>query len=228
MARKAVSSNVYRLVGTYERLRKRLLSGPSDGRLDRSLSYWVLPTDRRLPIAFLDRQLRDLLDESFDELLRTPGVGTKKIEGFFELLRRAAKAEPADPPFGMDVAGGKEAGDTAPTGFDPTQVSESLWSTWCDTVRQHEFTDHQLGRLAPTLQSLPTVIWHKPLSEYADRSLAQPAAYERTAKSECTPSSRFFVPCMKPYRLPCRARTWKSIYYRDLSHRFRDGWQRPC
>ncbi len=173
MARKAVSSNVYRLVGTYERLRKRLLSGPSDGRLDRSLSYWVLPTDRRLPIAFLDRQLRDLLDESFDELLRTPGVGTKKIEGFFELLRRAAKAEPADPPFGMDVAGGKEAGDTAPTGFDPTQVSESLWSTWCDTVRQHEFTDHQLGRLAPTLQSLPTVIWHKPLSEYADRSLAQ-------------------------------------------------------
>jgi hypothetical protein len=30
----------------------------------------------------------------------------------------------------------------------------------------------KLGRLAPTLQSLPTVIWHSKLEEYADRSLA--------------------------------------------------------
>ncbi len=174
MARKAVSSNAYRQVGIYERLRKRLLSEPDDGRLQKSLSYWVLPTDRRLPIAFLDRTLRDLLDEPFDELLRTPGVGNKKIEGFFELLRRATKAETADPPFGLDSPKRNGRGDEAtPTGFDPSRVSESLWSTWCDTVRQHEFTNHKLGRLAPTLQSLPTVIWHTPLDEYADRSLAQ-------------------------------------------------------
>jgi hypothetical protein len=60
MARKAISNDRYRLVGTYERLRKSLLSQPDDGRLDKALSYWVLPTDRRLPIAFLDRTLRDL------------------------------------------------------------------------------------------------------------------------------------------------------------------------
>ena len=70
MARKAISNDRYRLVGTYERLRKSLLSQPDDGRLDKSLSYWVLPTDRRLPIAFLDRTLRDLL-----------GAAARRIDG---------------------------------------------------------------------------------------------------------------------------------------------------
>ena len=48
MARKAISNDRYRLVGTYERLRKSLLELADDGRLDKALSYWVLPTDRRL------------------------------------------------------------------------------------------------------------------------------------------------------------------------------------
>ena len=82
MARKAISNDRYRLIGTYERLRKALVERPDDGRLDKALSYWVLPTDRRLPIAFLDRPLRDLLNQPFEELMATPGVGHKKILGF--------------------------------------------------------------------------------------------------------------------------------------------------
>ena len=101
MARKAISNDRYRLVGTYERLRKSLLSQPDDGRLDKALSYWVLPTDRRLPIAFLDRTLRDLLSRPLDELMSTPGVGQKKVLGFFDLLKRASKAASPDAPFGM-------------------------------------------------------------------------------------------------------------------------------
>ncbi|WP_425396783.1 hypothetical protein [Aeoliella sp.] len=172
MARKAASTNVYRQLGTYERLRRRLLDSPDDGRLDKQLSYWVLPTDRRLPIAFLDRDLRSLLEKSFDQLLKTPGVGQKKIEGFFALLRRAADFESSQQPFGLEETTPTEQVITS-AGFDPTQVSESLWSTWCETVRQHGFTSHSLGRLAPSLQTLPTVIWHTPLGEYADRTLAQ-------------------------------------------------------
>ena len=75
MARKAISNDRYRLIGTYERFRKSLIERPDDGRLDKALSYWVLPTDRRLPIAFLDRTLRDLLSQPFDDLMSTPGVG---------------------------------------------------------------------------------------------------------------------------------------------------------
>lgn len=35
MARKAISNDRYRLIGTYERLRKALVERPDDGRLDK-------------------------------------------------------------------------------------------------------------------------------------------------------------------------------------------------
>jgi hypothetical protein len=174
MARKAISNDRYRLVGTYERLRKNLVDRPDDGRLDKALSYWVLPTDRRLPIAFLDRPLRELLGQPFDELIATPGVGHKKILGFFDLLKRAAKAATPDAPFGLSNAeAARKQPKTTPTGgFDATIVSESLWSQWCETVHHYGFDHEKLGRLAPTLQSLPTVIWHSRLGDYCGRSLA--------------------------------------------------------
>jgi len=173
MARKAISNDRYRLVGTYERLRKALVDRPDDGRLDKALSYWVLPTDRRLPIAFLDRALRELLAQPLDELMATPGVGHKKILGFFDLLKRAAKATAPDAPFGLSGETPKRAKAPATgAGFDATIVSESLWTQWCETVQRYGFGPEKLGRLAPTLQALPTVIWHSRLEEYADRSLA--------------------------------------------------------
>jgi hypothetical protein len=174
MARKAISNDRYRLVGTYERLRKNLVDRPDDGRLDKALSYWVLPTDRRLPIAFLDRPLRDLLSQPFDELMSTPGVGHKKILGFFDLLKRAAKASAPDAPFGLgnQDASRKQPKTTPTGGFDATIVSESLWSQWCETVNRYGLGHEKLGRLAPSLQILPTVIWHSRLQEYCGRSLA--------------------------------------------------------
>jgi hypothetical protein len=175
MARKAISNDRYRLVGTYERLRKNLVDRPDDGRLDKALSYWVLPTDRRLPIAFLDRPLRELLSQPFDELMATPGVGHKKILGFFDLLKRAAKASAPDAPFGLSNqdAARKQPKTTPTGGFDASIVSESLWAQWCETVHRYDMGHEMLGRLAPSLQSLPTVIWHSRLEEYADRSLAE-------------------------------------------------------
>jgi hypothetical protein len=174
MARKAISNDRYRLVGTYERLRKSLVERPDDGRLDKALSYWVLPTDRRLPIAFLDRPLRDLLGQPLDELMATPGVGQKKIMGFFDLLKRASKASSPDAPFGLSPDAAKRAKPAPVTagGFDAAIVSESLWAQWCETVNRYGLGPEKLGRLAPSLQALPTVIWHSRLEEYADRSLA--------------------------------------------------------
>ncbi len=173
MARKAISNDRYRLVGTYERLRKSLLEHPDSSRLDKALSYWVLPTDRRLPIAFLDRNLRDLLSLPLDELMGTPGVGHKKILGFFDLLKRASKATSSDAPFGLSSDAAKRPQKAAePSGFDATIVSESLWDSWCETVKRYGMGPEKLGRLAPSLQSLPTVIWHSRLEEYLDHSLA--------------------------------------------------------
>ncbi len=174
MARNAISNDRYRLVGAYDRLRRTLVDQHDDGRLDRALSFWVLPTDRRLPIAFLDRTLRELLSHPLEELMATPGVGQKKILGLFDLLRRAAKGGSDYAPFGLKTPMKRLPAETpVGAGFDATTVSEAVWSTWCDTVRRTCLRDEPLGRVAPTLQSLPTVIWHTPLATYSDRTLAQ-------------------------------------------------------
>ena len=175
MARKAISNERYRLVGTYERLRKALLDENDTTKLDKALSYWVLPTDRRLPIAFLDQQLRHLLSQPLEDLMATSGVGQKKILGFYDLLKRAVKASSSDVPFGLSSPEPKKRTPKSKTegGFDPTIVSEALWATWCDTVRRFDVGSEKLGRLAPSLQALPTVIWQTQLHEYVDLSLAE-------------------------------------------------------
>ncbi|QDU86939.1 hypothetical protein Pla175_02930 [Pirellulimonas nuda] len=174
MARNAISNDRYRLVGAYDRLRRTLVDQHDDGRLDRALSFWVLPSDRRLPIAFLDRTLRELLSHPLEELMATPGVGQKKILGLFDLLRRAAKGGSGYAPFGLKTPiKALEDEPVVGAGFDAATVSEAVWSTWCDTVRRTCLRDEPLGRVAPSLQALPTVIWHTPLSTYSDRTLAQ-------------------------------------------------------
>jgi hypothetical protein len=106
--------------------------------------------------------------------MSTPGVGHKKILGFFDLLKRAAKATAPDTPFGLAAAETKRPKPPAPThGFDASIVSESLWSQWCETVHRCGLGPEKLGHLAPTLQALPTVIWHSRLEEYVDLSLAE-------------------------------------------------------
>ena len=180
MTRKAASNDQYRLIGTYERLRRSLLEMPCDGRLEKALSYWVLPTDRRLPIAFLDRSLDDLLKHTLNDLMETPGVGNKKILGFFQLLRRVAKADPNKEPFGLVEESASHASLPVPHNesgdhscFEASGVSEALWATWCETIRRSDMVEHHLGRLAPSLRSLPTVIWRTPLSAYVDLSLTE-------------------------------------------------------
>jgi hypothetical protein len=62
----------------------------------------------------------------------------------------------------------------APTvGFDASIVSEALWTNWCETVHHFRLGPEKLGRIAPSLQALPTVIWHTRLEDYSDRSLAE-------------------------------------------------------
>jgi hypothetical protein len=147
--------------------------------MDKPLAYWALPSDRRLPLAFMGRSLRQILTTPFEDLLATPGVGRKKIASLMTLLNRATKESPPDNPFGVDEltdrASAVRQGNTVRNGhrFDPSLVSEALWSQWRDTVQRHGLGQLKLGRLSPSLQALPTVIWHTPLQEYVDLSLTE-------------------------------------------------------
>ncbi|MDG2381823.1 MAG: hypothetical protein P8N76_09120 [Pirellulaceae bacterium] len=162
---------------SYEDVRRTLLEERYTDRLSKPLGYWVLPNDRRLPLAFLGRTLGDLLATPFDELSATPGIGEKKIGSLVKLLHRATKDQPPAVSFEASLLGDASLQGGAETNgglkFDPSIVSEALWSQWREGVRDYEVGNEKLGRLAPSLQNLPTVIWHTPLSQYLDHTVAE-------------------------------------------------------
>lgn len=174
---KPTSAEDYKLITSFEAIRKTLLDDRFSDRLDKPLAFWALPSDRRLPLAFLGRTLQDLLSKSFTELASTPGVGQKKIGALVKLLLRAAKEKSPAVPFGLSELSSVESNghsDELPASkFDSSQVSESVWVQWRETVVRHNLGSQTLGRLAPALNALPTVIWNTPLSFYLDYKVAE-------------------------------------------------------
>ena len=173
----ANSAEEHKLVSSFETIRRTLMQDRYKDRLDKPLAYWALPKDRRLPLAFLGRSVGELLSTPFDELTATRGIGHKKISSLVKLLHRATAEAPPAVPYGLsDLAEELEQNQSSiePTNsqsFDSSLVSEALWVQWCETARRFGLGNENLGRLAPTLQSLPTVIWSTPLREYMYRSI---------------------------------------------------------
>lgn len=158
----------------FDQVRDRLLQDRYADRLSKPLEFWVLPSDRRLPLALLGRTLQDLLATPFDELSATPGIGEKKIHSLVKLLDRATNDDPPMVSVGTASATPTESAEQSDRHeFDPQVVSEALWSEWRSTVRAYGVEDERLGYLAPSLQQLPTVIWQTPLRQYLDHSLAE-------------------------------------------------------
>ncbi len=176
---KVTSVEDYKIVSSFQSLRKTLLDERFADRLEKPLAYWALPNDRRLPLAFLGRTIKDLLATPFEELSATPGIGQKKISSLVKLLSRATKDHPPAAPFGLPElnenrkSGSSDRSRKQVAGFDPSIVSEALWSQWRQTVADYGIGQEKLGRLAPTLQALPTVIWHTPLASYLDHTVAE-------------------------------------------------------
>lgn len=174
--KKPVSVEQYKLVTSFDSVRHTLLT-KNDQRLAKPLAYWAMPNDRRLPLALLDKTLNDLLSHPFDELSATPGIGQKKMGALIKLLLRAANEPEHDVPFGIpDLAEGEDGSDPAsltPNGFDGSAVSETDWNRWTQTAARHGLLNETLGRLAPSLSHLPTVIWDRPLGYYVKHSVAE-------------------------------------------------------
>ncbi len=174
---KVTSAEDYKIVSSFQSVRKTLLDEKFADRLEKPLAYWAMPNDRRLPLAFLGRTIKDLLATPFEELSATPGIGQKKISSLVKLLSRATKDHPPAVPFGMnDLAEAKRAVEKPKKNkiaFDPAMVSEALWTQWLETVRKHDIGREKLGRLAPSLLALPTVIWHTPIEYYMQHSVSE-------------------------------------------------------
>src|SRR3990172_8999049 len=177
----ASSVEELQVAGRFESLRRILLSSQYADHLEKPLAYWAVPSDRRLPLAFLGRTLDDLLNKPFAELSSTPGIGQKKIHSLVKLLSRAANTDPSELPVDLDLtptdgksssAAGYPLG-AGPNGFDPSTVSEVVWARWRTTVVERGLGREALGRFAPTLKNMTRVIWNAPLETYTSATLAE-------------------------------------------------------
>ena len=169
----------YKLVASFESVKQKLLRPKYEDRWDKPLAYWVVATDRRLPLAFMGTSLRELLDTPLEQLYATPGIGQKKIRTLINLLVRAAQPHPpgAVAPLTeeeLERAAAPSSGNKRKGAeVDPTIVSEALWVEWRASVKEHGFGQETLGRYVSSLQQLPRVIWNAPLESYLDLTLAE-------------------------------------------------------
>lgn len=173
---KSTAALDYKLVTAFKDVRKQLLQPKFADRLDKPLAHWVIGSDRRLPLAFLDRPLRELLNTPFDDLFSTAGIGHKKIRTFLMLLNRAARPHPlgALRTSEAELVEPQPAVEKDANGLPvPQVVSEALWVRWRENVRKHGLEREPLGRFVGTLRDLPRVIWYKPLGDYTPLTLAQ-------------------------------------------------------
>ncbi len=161
--RTLITTEDFALKARSDDLANRLKDLPDD-QLDLPIAHWAVASDRRLPYALLDRTVRQLVSTPFDGLLATPGVGRKKFTALVMLMQRAWDAKDALPvePVVPEI----DSISLQQEVFDPERVSQVVWAEWQETVRRHQLQDELLGRLAPSLKALPTVIWKKPLNDY--------------------------------------------------------------
>lgn len=174
----ASSVEELQIISRFESVREILLSDRYAVHRDKPLAYWALPTDRRLPLAFLNRTLEDLLHTPFAELSETPGIGQKKMCSFVQLLARAANTDPSELPVDSvcfrEKAREPAAREAAPrNGFDPANVSEVVWSQWRASVVKHGLEGEVVGRFVSSLRNMTRVIWNAPLGNYTHRTLAE-------------------------------------------------------
>ena len=74
------------------------------------------------------------------------------------------------PPASDSSAMGLGGGDG--NGFNPSAISEVVWSQWRATVVNRGLGGENLGRFAPSLQHMTRVIWNTPLEAYVNYTLA--------------------------------------------------------
>jgi hypothetical protein len=160
-----------RLRSEYDRIANSILRAEDSSIKERPLSYWATPRDRRLPLAFLPRALGEIARQTFDELSGTPGVGPKKMEALVRLMERAL-LRGHSLPVSEPEAPAQAAEQIGSTHFDPLSVSELQWTQWRESARRHRLGHESLGRLAGSLQDLPSVLWRVPLSHYFEASLS--------------------------------------------------------
>jgi hypothetical protein len=76
---KTASFDELQTAAHFEQIRGVLLQEKFRPHRERPLAFWSLPSDRRLPLAFMGWSIQEILETPFEELASTPSIGEKKI-----------------------------------------------------------------------------------------------------------------------------------------------------
>ena len=179
----ADAAHLVQLAARFDSVCRQLNEPQFIGWHHRPLLFWTLRDDRRLPRTFLSEPVGTLIGRNYTDLIRTRGVGHKKMTALVELLERAVQTQALGVPPSTTVPAesdglwsGVPAGVALhkPVGLhDPERVSDAMWEEWRDLIVSHGVHRETIGRLAPTLQMVPTTMWTTPLIEYLSLSLSQ-------------------------------------------------------
>jgi hypothetical protein len=144
----------------------RSLKGAPKRHLESPLSLWANNSDRGIPVDLVRKNVSELLELSFDELIDAPGVGVTKLTKLMELLGRVRNGEP------------HAVGEWSPatTRWNPAAAPRAAdspaaqWSADVQTLRQSGLESLPLGRLAESLLELPRTLWRAPLGQFTSLS----------------------------------------------------------
>ena len=187
---KTLSLEDYKQITSFQSLHKTLLQGEFSADLEKPLAYWALPGDRRLPLAFLGRTLRELLHTSFEDLSATPGIGQKKVGSLLKLLSRAAKKRGASDSqaLAQEKTSWGARGARASREFNPEEVSEAHWEIWRETVQRLGMGSEKLGRLCLLCNGCRPAFGICPFPHISIIQWLKCVNSKRTAKSACESS----------------------------------------
>ena len=163
---KTASVEELQVISRFESLRKILLS-EQYATPEKPLAYWALPTDRRLPLAFLGARLEDLLQRA---VLRTVRHARDRTEenvlfcqtagpgGQHRPLRTADRPDRTCPT--RRVRQQRRRG--ARRRLQPGHGFGSRLEPMAGERGKHGLGHEMLGRFAPSLRNMTRVIWNTP------------------------------------------------------------------
>ncbi len=179
---KVVSVEDYKIVSSFQTLKKTLLDDKFADRLKSRWAYWAMP--ERSAAAAGVSWANDQRPAGY-AVRRTVGYARHRSEKN-QLSREATlsgnEGTPSCYPVWNDRLGRSPQSRVASRKNRAANRRLNSIPRWCPkrtgpsgarTVQRHDFGHEKLGRLAPTLQSLPTVIWHTPLEFYMNYSVAE-------------------------------------------------------
>lgn len=161
----------FQLMLRFENVRKQLLEPRCADCLDRAVAFYAVASDRHLPLALIQRSIRELINTPLEQLQSVPGIGPKKLEILINLLGRAVEFAPASASSPEASACASPAAGQAPVSAD--QYSEAAWEQCRATIRRHRLEREALGRFAESLQRLPRTLWMTRFEAYLDHTLAE-------------------------------------------------------